>query len=406
MTATRIPLLVPIIVLLSACGSDEDVQPRTQESEISVQDQEFATYADFVEGYLRRPCDSIVAPYGNEMHDCQRLVRTVAGQREFGPLAGIVPDSAAVAGPEDAYERAPIMVAWVTNAGALSGGDEYEPLDLAGPPEDADGLPEARCLWLRSSGEVWQATLTLLIRPPAPECTSPEAGDADWNSLRVERQRYGDALIADYPNTARWEWTGGPPDFAGEHYIGVKCGAGWCAVGDSAFRARPIPQPRQEHDPKRAIPGWYDGQFLAVWERTPGSPNDSTLVPGPWGMIYPRPVPADSTDSAWETGVLVADIEVTPVAGGDIGAYARKFRAGAQPGHARSSIMMRYHPGQSPDLQATYMGANGSARAQRIRVGPLRHGPAGSARWQWHDEDETAWVPCPRYGCCDVQEAF
>jgi hypothetical protein len=403
MRVARIPLLVPVIVLLSACGPGDDVQVRTQVGEISVQGREFATYADFVEGFLQRPCDALVAPYDNEMHDCQRLVRTVAGQREFGPLAGIIPDSAAVAQPEAAYEQEPIRVAWVTNAGALSGGDEYEPLGLVGPPEDAGGQPEGRCLWLRSSNEVWQAALTPLIRTGASDCETPDAQNGDWSRLRVERQTYGQAPIEDYPNTARWDWTGGPPDFDGEHYIGVKCGAGWCAVGDTAFRPRPIPQPDQQPDRRRAIPGWHDAQLLAVWERTPGNPNDSTLVPGPWGVIYPWAIPADP---AWETGVVVAQIELTPVAGGGIGAYARKFRAGASPGQtARSLIEMFYDPDRSPEPDAFYIG-NGRRGARGVVVGHALHGPAQSARWQWHEEDETAWVPCPRRGCCDVQEAF
>lgn len=375
---------------------------------VSAQEERLAQALDnFLVGFMQSPCDTDIAPIDNEVHDCQRLIREPRSRSDpldFGILAGILPDVSVISLPASAYDE-PRMVARVSNAGALSGAEGYAPLGITEQVSADGAYPAGQCLWLHFYHGVWRARWTDTESPGSPDCELPRTVlGAEWDSLEVRRQTYGNALLDAYPNTARWEWT----SESGEsiHYIGVKCGAAWCSIGRRGFIPDRLPQPYEQADPTKAIPGWHDSQFLA-FERRSG-PGNSTLVPGPWGTVYPEPVP-DSDDPRWQTGVRAASFEIGPGPSGPLGAYVSKLNLRAPPtsnAPHTSWVEVSWSGNANQNPEARYRNSQGGATKQATAVitGPYRHGPAKSARWRWHDDDETAWVPCPRFGCCDVQE--
>lgn len=381
--------------------------PEEQESGESVLEQEFAlqrAYQSFVNGFMQVSCDQI-APNRNEVHDCQRLVRPAAtpGLRlEFGPLIGILPDSAVLGLDETAYQGTPQPAALISNAGSLSGDDGYPPLGIEGPAETDP--TSTYCLWMMLDGEDWHASIQPTTAPGGSDCgEQPDARTGDWDALTVVPQTYGE--VADtllYPKTARWQWTGQNGAIDGVHFIGIKCADAWCAVLPPGATPPDLDQPGDGVPPTRAIPGWYDAQFLGVMQPLPGQPSESILVPGPWGVIYPEPVPPTGHPD-WRTGIRVASFELTPVPGGGFGRYATKVNAR---NNGRSSAVLSWQGDPAVPPEVRYHNAQGGdvADADGVVTAPFPHGPAMSARWRWKETDETAWMPCPYYGCCDVEE--
>lgn len=360
----------------------------------------------FENEFMEQSCDRI-APSQNEVHDCQRLVRLdtlSTGPQpmlEFGPLIGILPEQDVLALDATAYQGTPQAVALISNAGSLSGDDAYPPLGIAAPAEGDS--TSTYCLWMMIEADDWRASMKPTATAGGSDCgEAPDVRTGNWDSLTVVRQTYGE--VADttlYPATARWQWTGEGGDRNGVHFIGIRCALGWCSVLPPGASPPAMPQP-DSLPPTRAIPGWHDAQFLGVMRRVPvaGQPPDSILVPGPWGVIYPEPVPpTDHPD--WRWGVRVASFELTPVPGGGFGRYTSKVNARSN-GRSWAVLSWDGDPNQGPAVQ--YRNAQGVAEADTVITAPFRHGPAMSARWRWRETDETAWMPCPYYGCCDVEE--
>lgn len=395
--------LLPLLLVLVACGPDRVETPPGQDQQ-QVLDRE-ATVQTFrnrfdsiLRSYTERPCDQIPLPVGNAVHDCQRLVGAEEGARVFGPLVGILPDTSLHDLNEVAdFANVPRRVAYVVNSGYRErvAGDTvkrevaegYAPLQIPpGTPSD----PETRCLWLthqRQAGQ-WRAAMAPCGRAP----------DSTAFTLQVERQIFMEgaspAPLDRYPKTARWLWTGDRTELGGQHYIGLPCADGWCAVGESGFTPKPIPR-GSAADYKRKIPGWHDAQFLAV------QPPDDDPYPGPWGVVYPE----QSVASAAPSWTDVASIEVFPGLGsaGAIGGYQSSFhlqQATSNPDLWASTIQIR-HPGAS--VEARYRRSAADLQAAPVVYQPgIRHTAEGAARWRWAVDDETAWTPCPGYGCCDI----
>ena len=405
----RAAALTMALVSLAACGDGREAgvgEEGEQAPEQALSEAEQA-YQAFVQGFMEIGCDSI-APVGNEVHDCQRLVRRPEdfGEQgppvdslEFGPLIGILPDTTVMKLDESAYRR-PQVVARISNAGSLSAGTEqgYPPLGIGGPPEDAETA--TFCLWIHVEGEEWRAAIQPTTSPGSLECgEQPNPADpVPWQALAVDRQLYAPATEVDvYPATARWQWTGVDGNRNGVHFIGARCAYGWCAVLPAGETAPPM---EQNQPPTRAIAGWYDAQFLGVMR--PGPAGDSVLKPGPWGTVYPEPVPPREHPD-WQSGIRVARFDLKRAPGGvGFGNYVSKLNAGTS---GLSSVVLSWQgdPAQNPSAEYRNS-AGGPPASAEVVTGQHPHGTAMSARWRWRETDETAWVPCPYYGCCDVEE--
>src|SRR5206468_1154732 len=92
---------------------------------------------------------------------------------------------------------------------------------------------------------------------------------------------------------ARWDWDA----VHRQQYIGIKCGAAWCEIGDSGFVPSPGVTSPPTFDPvpgvtvspeaiKRTwrVKGWYDEQLVPVETETGSSqPSNvmATFIPSP-----------------------------------------------------------------------------------------------------------------------------
>lgn len=393
MTITRRrPLTRPLLALTllsGACAPEVGQQlqvpsvppPEAQEHAAD----ELALMGEVIPRLLGTPCDTFIAPMDNEVHDCQRLVRrTPRGGLEYGPLMGIFPNLAVVGQPETIYVE-PQLVARISNAGSVTGSHGY---DIPGLESPGLAFPAGYCVWLYNLRGLRAAIVPVDPGPPGT-CESIPSG---W-PLEVVPQAYGDAPIERYPDTARWQWS--MSDSA--HYIGTKCGRAWCTIGRPGFRPTPLKQPSEEREARRAIPGWHDAQFLAVLAPT------GELRPGPWATVYPLYV-SDSVD--WRVPQPTARVEVEP-GGSGVGPYREKFNLAGSASLLASTIEVQWDSVPAVPPLSRYVSDTGYFRWSNapVRTGTQRHGPARSARFRWQEGvDETMWVPCPYYGCCDVEE--
>ena len=391
--------LLALVVVLPACDRDldrpggEEGQPASAEVD-QVMVQEFQAA---LQQFVTTPCDRMPLPVGNEMHDCQRLINIVSSQRQFGPLVGVIPNYPNVA-QDASFYTTPQIAAWVVNASP----DPYTQLGIS-PGSQAD--PMAHCLWLHLDAGTWRAALIAIGAGTFACDEPPPPGSAAWDPLRVVPQVYQGAGITDYPNTARWQWTGPVNQADGEQYVGIKCGAAWCAIGRSGFTPQPIPAPGSGMSRERAIPGWHDAQFLAVMF-PPGAPN-AQLTPGPWGVVYPQPtVPPD-----WTQFRRVANYDLQAASGpaGGVGTYMQKLYLTASGNRFGSWLELMDGPTPNDPPVARYRNASSSTPKaplgpDPVQTSPTKHGVTGSARWRWEEQfDETTWVPCS-WGCCYVRE--
>lgn len=384
--------LLAASLLMIGCPEGElpsqQAEPNGTEDEI-VLDAELDS-GSVLDSLLAYPCDRVVAPADNEQHDCQRLAAIRDERFQFGPLAGIYPDTLMLMRPDSFFLDTARAIAHATNAGALIAGMAGGYLAL-GIQEASFAATEYRtdvyCLWLQwIGGSNWRAALTPIPNREAIRDCGPEP--REWN-LDVRRQTYGSAPLGAYPNTVRWQWTT-PADTTGEHYIGVKCGAGWCSVGRAGFAPQLLPTVASQPDTLRAIPGFHDAQFLAV--RGPGG----TLRPGPWATVYH----SDSGSSGSQGFRRAAIFEVSQAPG----PYGAKLGLSRDPqtGLWRSDLWLLSTPTEGI---AYYVNpAGGASLARAVRKGSRPHGAHRSSRFRWHDSDETTWVPCQGWGCCDVEE--
>jgi hypothetical protein len=247
---------------------------------------------------------------------------------------------------------------------------------------------------------------------------------------------------ADYPAVARWDWD----PKRKEQYIGIKCGAAWCEVGDSGFtpsRAYPGPRPRFAPVPGvkitpamkarvTAIKGWYDAQMLA--RVVPGQ----DVRPGPaHGFVIPNPAldvlsslpSSDGLKFYTDQWVNVGSAMLSR----DYGKWS--FTRGENriwfcSGTARSCGVPLEQPPVSPSTMslascepdvignqwwAKIVSHAGTKYVCVVRTDHSKQLQAwmkanpgysvklpGAARWQWLYNDEGNWLSCPG-GCCKYQ---
>lgn len=392
-------LMLPLLVGLGACQEDFPTFGATPFSR-----QELEEYQEDLIVFMQSPCDTEVFNGRNEVHDCQRFIRFDGGDALYGSLIGIMPAFETIEQPA-AYYAMPRLSARITNAGGgLELGDRYvddgyRQLGIGPhgglPAYETDFRPTGYCLWLHDAGveDGWRAAIVPIPNPEdsITNCGEPPDTSA-WEPLQVTRQTYGSVPDTLYPNTARWQWTS-PGDLAGEHYIGIKCGDGWCAITGQGVAPQPIPSPDDEPNWRKAIPGWYDAQFLAVGDA-------GALLPGPWGEVHPTSTPSTPWSAGYATVanfVLTGDTDV-------IGRYESKLgldQVGSGP--TWESLLQIETMGPTLPPLARYQNQAGlSHDSEGVTTAGDGHGAHHSARWRWHREDETTWVPCPDYGCCDI----
>lgn len=395
--ATSICFLSTMIV--TGCGpglgrpGTEDVTLRAIEQDIRL------TRCDLAPPQLVATTQALTGgtTYENEVHDCQRLVIRQAAGYVFGPLVGIFPLDTAMQLDTMAFTQ-PRIVASIYNWGDFNLRPQpYEPLGIQ---------PGWQCLWLRHDNGTWAAAVTPVVNVP---CDSPTSHAApQFSQLTVQEFNHDSAQAANpaagfYPATARWGWD----SVHAQHYIGIKCGTAWCAIGDSAFTPRevnPLTGPRE-----RSIPGWYDEQHVAVHDRT--DPLNPVLRPGPWATIYPDSALARRFPPNFQNvAVDVAHIEVIQDPADPVGFahYVRRFHLHVSGGIGRVTMHVAVPNEHSTTGQAEFrQRTTGSKRpaATFKRMPGVLHAAPGAARWRWHENPgETGWYWCG--GCCDGSEAM
>ena len=385
-------VLAVLVAVTPGCASEDE----------SIADQQGADEAAARATIRQNPCDATLttrmdpadtvvarllagaADLGNEAHDCQRLVLRTGIAGEFGPLVGLfaVSRTLGLAKPEFVSAQPAVSI---YNWGAVGTGylEHYEPLDLA---------QGGYCLWLHNpvgTTEGWRAAIGAGLCGGSP--TPPN--DEDFG-LRVFERTYPDAVSADYPSTARWEW-----DLEeGRQFVGVRCGDAWCAVttGSGPPRTTVLPRQARGYDLARLrIPGWSDAQHLAVVDSTTGR-----VRPGPWGALLSHPF-LHQEEPTWTEGILAAAIEVQDDGSRDYDRLVERWFLQPGDGSARGDVILRF-PGVSPNEAWWQQGPMRRRRAAGVEYTPAMTSPAtGAVRWRWRDAEPWLWIQC-RAGSCSV----
>ena len=251
---------------------------------------------------------------------------------------------------------------------------------------------------------------------------------------------------ADYPAVARWDRD---TTRNGHQYIGIKCGAAWCEIGEPAFTPSAPCAGRLTFDPVPGVPvtssmklrvtaikGWYDDQWLATVDQTgvtrPGSVH-GCVFPNPaldsLSRLPPSPtVPAPGLKHYARTWVHVAIAVLNEnygkwnLTGGVNKIYLCHGKADqcavplgqpiVKPGTIPLKLCTGYPPGDPP-WWAKIVSATGNAKfvcvrrwdhAKDIMDWNATHAPfkvelPGTTRWRWLFKDEGHWISCPT-GCC------
>jgi len=403
--STRLMILPLVVGMGAGAGTlhDRDVPEQEALRRIDYSEEDSARWMDTLRAILAFPCDSVRAPFANEVHDCQRFVM---GPTEFGSLIGIYPDIGVIQQDQDFFESEPRVVAYITNAGGvIEPGDRYTdygygPLSIGRKDPSSGQTPGQSCLWLHSLGAGrWRAAIVPNLEHTLGEdlenrrlgCRTPPTEDEEWRRLRVTPQTHRDARPYQYPATARWMWTT-PGRHGGQHYIVIKCGDMQCAIAPAGVTPPAINE--AESDLRVALAGWHDAQFLAVGAR-------GRLTPGPWAEIHPLLAPGihqttPPIGSDWE---IVARYVVHSYSA----PYVEKWGLGMdQGGRWSADVWLQVTPGASGATSSFQKPDDGTYSAPKVvLVSEKIHGPHGSARWRWRPDDEGGWVPCREFGCCD-----
>lgn len=380
-----------------------------------VWNEKYETWAAIDEIPLSGPISKIP-----EFHDCQRFI--LQGDT-YGPLYAIyasfrlgalalradsLKDTATSHGRTD-----------VPAATIFSYGGTYPALGIE---------PGFNCLYL-SHPPKWRARMV----PKGfvePDCLDPvDPGQTPGTNLEVWPMTV-DAFTDDrqYPPVARWDWDSNH----GMQYIGIKCGAAWCEIGQSGFSRIPaysapphlafdgVASTDVAVDRVSHIKGWNDAQRL-------DSVADGKQVPtGIWGTIIPHPRNdrVDDVLSYQNSWVDVADAVIQG------GAYPkRNFTEGVnriylchgkavpssavstgspQPGclNATVSVSCPTDPTDSIPWYAMIVSAASDTAykcvIRRVHAGTGIPPIPGAARWRWVEKDATNWIKCPT-GCCEIR---
>lgn len=358
-----------------------------------------------------------------EFHDCQRLVeKDGQGGYKYTVLAAVFASST-LGGLIDAL--GPIAVTSAGGSGgSITGDSAGVPVVRVVPAATAVaaavvysegaygrlGIEQGlNCLyvWRYQTGtppiEAWGARMV----PRGAELTCPVlTRDNLLPGLDLEVKSFtsvpGYTSPSDYPDVARWDW-----DAAHDgQYIGIKCGAAWCEVGEKGFTPS---EPMQGVDEAKdrfkrvlAIKGWHDRQMLAKGEGT-------SLVPsGVEGIIWPDPDLGSAVDySKW---VPSANVVLRAAATEDavVDKYLDRYNF-ERTGFAHPVEMEVRNKGDqwTAKLRRHLVWGIKDQRMRRLKYRPVEatfaatYKVPGVARWRWLTDDEGSWTRCTE-GCCEM----
>lgn len=377
---------------------------------------------------------SVSGPQSNvpEFNDCQPLIVNEGdGPFRYGPLMAVFAsyrlDSLPVT-PDTLRSNTQVFAAAeILDYSNVTG---YDPLAIG---------PLFNCLYIWGTVGSLQAKMVHAGRmePRCAEAYSPS--DVPGQTLAVREIAVPGFTAADYPPVARWDW-----DPAGKvQYIGVRCGAEWCEVGPGNstspstpgfVSSAPYGNPAGSIAERRvgAVKGWYDQQYLSMYE---GGVNHPTLLRG---TVIPDPKLALASPKAhpgrWYTTSHVA-IERPPIGSlvKELAYYRDKFNFDPVAPHAplarMNHILLCFGTGTECKVPRTPTASmRTSCDPSMIAPGSTTQGywsmttsPVRSrvmyrcvtyyqhkyvsipptARWRWLARDETTWRYCTS-GCCEV----
>ena len=234
-----------------------------------------------------------------EFHDCQRFITRSGARLEYSEFFAIWASSRLANLTRDLIDAAATRVDTVGlpppgATGPLVAADAEPPPDESmfavavaeiyaeGRYEPLGIEPWLNCLYLFRRNQQWEARMVAMgnvnVSCPRSSRTALPAG----RDLRVITTAAAEFRSeSDYPPVARWDW-----DATNEvQYIGIKCGAAWCEIGQQSL----VPSPAlaaSPTDPRglkrvRSIKGWYDQQALAFENAGKIEPSSlkGTIVP-------------------------------------------------------------------------------------------------------------------------------
>jgi hypothetical protein len=334
-----------------------------------------------------------------------------------GSASGVATLAGTSAGPRDTTDRGGYAL-----AGALilnTSLEPYEPLNIK---------PGFSCLYLwrgAANKGTWRAMLVFVDTAQSKCVAAVNPAETDGVELSVRRDTVSgfERLSEDhYPPVARWDWD----STHSVHYIGLKCGKGWCEVGRKDFvsaRAHmPATIPPTHVARVQRIKGWYDEQLLA-------EPEGRAYRPGSLkGTIFPSP---ELQAMGWPA-YTNQWVEVGYVALNQRSDYYKKMlnldSVSADAPLSRMNIFSMCYGTRAVCLSDTNASASvacGKSAPASKKLWWMRIKAAGStsviyrcvtrrdhehlaatipgtARWRWLAEDETVWEACIR-GCCEVE---
>jgi hypothetical protein len=351
-----------------------------------------------------------------EFHDCQQLIVLDNGNARFTSLFAV-------------FARFRLDSNEVTNAlnipGRIVPVAEVFAFDSAYSPLGVQR--KFNCLYLSRTQPGQPGKFTARMVP---------VGNSDTTCLKPPRSGSGTPLdvrpvpmptarSADYPPVARWDW-----DRTNRlQFIGVRCGAMWCEVGQKLSDSQPTspeypPRPGVVEERRvLQIKGWYDEQRLALPSKTGGRPtvgmSSATFIPDPHLDRDIRQSPGQSRfRNSW---VAVASVAID----GPAGPYESKLnlKASSMP-NAANKVELCFNAttttpnrclatGPAParpcapgtEWWARITPPSGNARVfcvVRRDHSALPTKIPGIVRWRWALNDETMWIRCLQ-GCCEVE---
>lgn len=390
----------------------------------------------------------LAGPVGNipEYHDCQRFPDSKGSgyTSRYAIFAAFRLDSLL---PDLRYKRDSVLGPSGTSLPAVAVATIYT---LDGTYPRLGVGPGFNCLFLYAhpfppGTQPTQWGAKMVPRGPNSNCLDPQLNPfppSVGKELQVKPSSPPGFTDADYPAVTRWDWD---PKHKVQ-YIGIKCGAAWCEVGDSGFTPSRVYHGAPPHfDPVPGvtitpamkarvteIKGWYDEQVLA--RVVPGQ----GVRRGPaHGFVIPSP--ALDALSSLPTGIGLQVYKDQWVNVGSAMLSRDYGKWNFKKGENRiwfcsgTATSCRVPPKGLPASPSTTSLAScdpdgignqwwakivNPARTQYVCVKRTDHSQQlhdwmkanpkysvklpGAARWRWLKNDEGNWLSCPG-GCCKYQ---
>jgi hypothetical protein len=249
------------------------------------------------------------------------------------------------------------------------------------------------CVWLKyAAPNAWTAR----VRPNGSETCPAFPSNALATDPKVYRWTFTKGSQANpvppesIPSVARWDRD------QRKVFIGVKCADGWCDIGPSEGN-KTLPLQAGTRD---EIKGWYDEQILAEDNGQGGLKNDYLSA-----KIVPTVQSGTLKLSQFEDWQQVATYYLDHYTK----AYGRKLKVIPDKTNINVGyeIWLRHNDDLGPndgwqaEIRSAVLGNSVAVSVKREGHETGAFHVPGTARWEWSENDETAWVRCAE-GCCSV----